>query len=240
METVMKFPVDSLSDEALRVINTRHAWVTGTADSRGRVLGRPERVLAIPDSKVAITRDRIGLSGKTVVEFGCLEGAHTVALCLLAKRVVALEARDENIARTRVRCGLYGVVPEILKMDLETHLPPPADVFFHSGVLYHLQDSVGHLLNISPLTDAMLLDTHYADAAFEEYVCPKDKKTYKCLIYGENVRVCKSGMRPFSRWLGLADLVSTLKSRFKRVEVVDDRQERNGRRATMIAVGKIA
>jgi tRNA (mo5U34)-methyltransferase len=239
MQTVMKCPVDSLSDEALREINTRHAWVTGTADSMGRILGRPERVLAIPDSKVAIAHDRIGLSGKTVVEFGCLEGAHTVALCLLAKRVVALEARDENIARTRIRCGLYGVAPEILKRDLEINLPPSADVFFHSGVLYHLQDPVGHLLNISPLTDAMLLDTHYADTPGEKYVCPKDKRTYNCLIYGEDVRVCKSGMRPFSRWLGLADLVGTLKGRFKKVEVIDDRQERNGRRATMVAIGKI-
>jgi tRNA (mo5U34)-methyltransferase len=235
----MAFPIDALDDEALREINTRHAWVTGTADSRGRVLGRPERILAIPDSKVAIARDRIGLSGKTVVEFGCLEGSHTVALCLLARHVVALEAREENIARTRIRCGLYGAVPEILKMDLETHLPPPADVFFHSGVLYHLKDPVGHLLNISPLTDAMLLDTHYADTPREKYVCPNDKKTYRCLIYREDVHSCKSGMRPFSRWLGLADLVGTLKGRFKRVEVVDDRQERNGRRATMVAIGKI-
>jgi hypothetical protein len=234
----MGYPIDQLTDQELEAVEKAHVWVTGTADSKGRILGRRGNVYPIPERRVVIAQERIGLSGKTVVEFGSLEGAHTVALCQLATRVIALEARDENIVKTRVRCGLYGASPEIVKMDVENGTPPPADVYFHSGVLYHLQDPVGHLLRVMRSASEMVVDTHHTREPNTGYTCAANGKSYPCWLYKEPSSGYKAGLRPFSRWLRLQDIVAVLGERFKKVEVARDEPERNGLRATIVATGK--
>lgn len=231
----MEAPVDKLTSAELAAYNRKYSWVTGTTDSSGRVLGYAGALYAIPERRVQIGQAKLNFTGKTVVEFGSLEGAHTVALCRLAKSVISLEARTENIEKTKVRCRLYGVSPDVRKVDLETTLPPEADVYFHSGVLYHLQDPVGHLLRIMPLAKEILLDTHHYKAANASYVCPGNQQSYPCWIFGEATEGVKAGMRSFSRWLSLADIVKTLQIRFKRVEVARNDVERNGPRATFVA-----
>lgn len=234
----MAYPIDVLTDEELLAIEKAHSWVTGTADSNKRILGRRENLFEIPERTVLIAIEKIGLAGKKVVEFGPLEGAHTVALCQVAASVIALEARDENIEKTRIRCKLYGVSAELVKMDVETQTPPEADVYFHSGVLYHLEDPVSHLIKIMGLTREIVLDTHHALEPDVSYPCTVNGKFYPCWIYQEPKKGCKAGMSPFSRWLKLKDIVTLLESRFSRVEVVRDEIERNGPRATLIASGR--
>lgn len=227
-------PLDLLTDETLKALNGRYGWVTGTPDSNGRVLGSRAALFQIPDEKVRVAEARIGLSGKTVVEFGCLEGAETIGLCRMAAGVTAIEGRPENVEKTRVRCALYDVNPVVKQADLETELPPGADVFFHSGVLYHLEDPVGHLLRICPLTRAMLLDTHHAKSPAGRYTCPVDGAEYRCGRYSE-LEHPKSGLRKTARWLGLGDITSTLGRFFSDVEVVRDEKERYGHRTTIVA-----
>jgi methyltransferase family protein len=231
-------PIDSLTDIQLEAINKRYGWLTGTRDSKGRVLGNPGVVFDIPERRVEIAHKAVCLTGKTVVEFGSLEGGHTVALCRLAGKVVCLEGRDKNIEKTRERCRLYGVTPEIVKADLEYDIPPKADVFFHSGVLYHLQDPVGHLIKLRDLTDAIVLDTHHVKDPTVKYECPIDGKLYDCWLYNEPSSNPKAGLRPFSRWLALKDIVGLLSQWFSKVEVARDEKERNGPRATIVAFGK--
>jgi hypothetical protein len=225
--------IDDLTDAELREINSRYGWTTGTLDSNGRVLGNHHLYL-IPDSKVILADKHFSLNGKTVVEFGALEGAQTVSLCRLAWRVIALESRSENIEKIRVRCGLYGAAPEILKMNVEVETPPAADVFFHCGVLYHLEDPAAHLIAISSLTSHLFLDTHYAAATESEYVSPADRRSYRFWNYREAPGHSWSGMSQFSRWLALEDIVGILKRSFRRVEVVRNEME-NYVRATVVA-----
>jgi len=227
-----RLPIDDFSDADLHALNLRHTWVTGTKDNRGRVLGRPGSIYDIPDWNVLEADRFFGLSGKSVVEFGSLEGAHTIALAQRAGAVTALEGRDENIEKTRLRLRLYGVTATVLKADIETCTPPKADLFFHSGVLYHLQDPVGHLMRLAPLSGGLLLNTHHAKTAKEEYVAP-DRKSHKCWIYKEPPQGYKAGLRPFSRWLLLEDLLGVLGSLYSRVEVLRDTVERNGPRVTI-------
>lgn len=231
----MEAPIDLLTDAELSVYNRQHRWITGTADSKGRVLGLPSRLYKIPERRIQIGHKKLNFTGKTIVEFGSLEGAHTVALARLGKSVVALEGQDKNIEKTRIRCALYGVSADVRKADLETDLPPPADLYFHSGVLYHLQDPIGHLLKIMPLTKELVLDTHHFRVASGVYKCAQDRKTYPCWIYNEPVGDVKAGLRPFSRWVSLYDIVKTLKTRFTKVEVARNEVEGNGPRATFIA-----
>jgi hypothetical protein len=235
----MADPIDGLTDQELKAIEKAHAWVTGTSDAKGRVLGRREKLFEIPEKKIIIARERIGLAGKTVVEFGSLEGAHTISLCREASRVITLEIRDENIEKTKVRCALYSVSPEIIKMNLETEVPPEADLYFHSGVFYHLQDPVGHLLKIMGRSKDLFLDTHYAPEPDASYQCAANGKVYPCWIYPEPQKGCKAGVSPFSRWLQLSDISTLLTERFRKVEIVRNELENNIPRATFLAMERI-
>lgn len=231
----MALLLDDLTDADLASLNKQYLWVTGTLDSRGRILGRKQALYPFPHPKITAALTRLDLTGKSVVEFGGLEGAHTIELCRAARDVTTIEARQANIDKLRVRCGLYGVAPKIVKADIETELPPAADVFFHSGVLYHLQDPVGHLLRICPLTRELLLDTHHTKAPNTSYVCPVNGKEYDCWVYDENKAGFKSGLREFSRWLRLRDICETLKRFFHSVELADSAMEKNGPRTTIVA-----
>lgn len=233
----MESPIDRLSDAELSVYNRKHRWITGTADAKGRILGHSKRLYKLPERRILIGHEKLNFTGKTIVEFGSLEGAHTVALARLGKSVVALEGQDANIEKTKIRCRLYGVAADVRKADLEVDLPPPADLYFHSGVLYHLQDPIGHLLKIMPLTKELVLDTHHFRASNGTYKCSQDGKTYPFWNYKEYVGDVKAGLRPFSRWVSLYDIVKTLKTRFERVEVARNEMEGNGPRATFIASG---
>lgn len=231
----MDRPVDLLSDAELQAINRKHTWVTATYDAKRRIVGtaRPDFLFEVPERRVVIARDKLGLQGKRVVEFGSLEGSHTIGLFSCGADVLALEARDENIAKTKERCRLYGFTVKVQKCDVENDPIPSADLFFHSGVLYHLQDPVRHLRRIAPLAPQILIDTHHTAKADTSYVSA-DGKAYPCWIYNEPSGGYKSGLRPISRWLLLPTLVEVLKELYSSVEVVRDEKERNGPRATLV------
>lgn len=231
----MNLPIDELSDEALEKLNKAHAWVTMTEDSKGRRLGHGERVFEIPDFRVRFVKEHFELTGKSVVEFGCLEGAHTVALSREAREVTAVEGRESNLEKARIRCNLYGVAPIFVKADVEAYVPPAADFYFHCGVLYHLKDPVTHLLRISKLTNGLFLDTHYTKEPTGSYRCSEDGKMYPCFVYGESPAAAKAGLQTIARWLRLGDILEILRERFQDVEVLRDEKERNGHRVSIVA-----
>lgn len=229
-------PIDSMDDRELNRINGAYPWITYCLDAKGRRVGKPDgQYYAMPHPLVLETDRRIGLAGKTVVEFGSLEGSHTVALSERAGRVIAVECRDSNIQKTKMRCSLFGFTPEILKLDVETQMPPPADVYYHSGVLYHLQDPIVHLHKVSESARDLVLDTHYTKTPNAKYLPAMGGRKYRCYEYPEQPKEFKAGLRRFSRWLLLDDLLEKLNEIYSSVKVHSDRSERNGPRVTIFA-----
>lgn len=229
--------MEDLSDAEITKLNGRYGWVCGTRDAKGRILGNKGRIYDIPERRVVMAEESLGLSGKTVVEFGCLEGCHTVAIARKAKHVTAIDYQDKNLAKSELRCSLYGAEADFLKVDVEAENPPPADLYFHSGVLYHLQDPISHLIRISALAKEIFLDTHHARKTGDRYIATADGKSYPFAMHGEGPHP-RAGNGSFSRWVHLDDILSTLRKTFRKVKVIRDEDERNGARVTIAATGK--
>jgi len=240
--------VDFLSDSELLQLNNILKWNCFTVDRHGRRFGRgawegkrsdPE---IIPDRRILLFNDRFNLSKRLVLEIGCFEGIHTIGLSMYAKKVIAVDARIENVVKTIVRCSLFGYHPTVFKLDvdkrpLEEKLLA-ADVAYHVGVLYHLKDPVRHLLELGGFIRAgLLLDTHYAldEEAVHSYEV--NLKPYRYKQYRESgYSDVFSGMYDHSKWLRLDDIVTILRiAGFEKVDILETRRERNGPRALLIA-----
>jgi hypothetical protein len=242
--------VDRLSDDDLATLNRMLPWQAFTADANGRPFGGSawsgKRVdpQVVPDARIERFHERFDLTGRHVLEVGCFEGIHTIALCRLAGRVTAIDARIENVVKTLVRCGLYDVQPRAFTYDVETAdetLEPllEAELCHHVGVLYHLADPVGHLLRLGGWTRrGLMLDTHVAASTdpLDDYEL--DGRRFRYRRFRESGRDdAFSGMQEHSKWLVLEDLVEALRAvaGFDRVDVVEERAERNGPRVLIFA-----
>ena len=151
-----------ISDEELDRLNALLPWSAYVVDQRGRRFGNwysPNKrsdPQPVPDPRIVELHRRVDLSNRHVLEVGCFEGIHTVALCGVAGKVTAVDGRIENVAKTLVRCGLLGCAADCFCWDVETDFPEVMprnwDVLHHIGVLYHLADPVGHLQRLLPKT----------------------------------------------------------------------------------------
>jgi tRNA (mo5U34)-methyltransferase len=242
--------VDRLSDDDLATLNRLLPWQAFTADAHGRGFGGTawsgKRVdpQALPDPRIERFHERFDLTGRHVLEVGCFEGIHTIALCRLAGRVTAIDARIENVVKTLVRCGMYDVQPRVFTYDVESSGDGledmlRADLCHHVGVLYHLADPIAHLRRLGNWTRrGVMLDTHVAAPtdALDDYEV--DGRRFRYRRFRESGREdVFSGMREHSKWLLLDDLVEALRTvaRFDRVDVVEERAERNGPRVLIFA-----
>jgi 2-polyprenyl-3-methyl-5-hydroxy-6-metoxy-1,4-benzoquinol methylase len=239
--------VDRLADAELARLNELLPWRCFTVDSHGRPFGgvawRGKRVApqVIPDPRIERFHQRFDLTNKHVLEIGCFEGVHTIALCRLAGRVTAVDARVENVVKTVVRCAFFGVRPRVFPYDVESAEDDDlirADLCHHVGVLYHLADPISHLRRLGGwISNGLMLDTHYApdEDATEEYEVAGERFRFR--RYDERGREdAFSGMRPHSKWLLLDDIAGVLRGAgFDTVEVVETRDERNGPRVLMFA-----
>jgi hypothetical protein len=242
--------IDRLSDDDLRTLNGLLPWQAFTLDGDGRPFGgtawRGKRTdpQSVPDPRVERFNERFGLAGSHVLEVGCFEGVHTLALSRLADRVTAIDSRIENVVKTIVRCALYDEHPRVFVYDLERTddlLEPMlrADVCHHIGVLYHLTDPVTHLRRLgSWIGRGLMLDTHIASPSDDLETFESDGRPYRYRRFQEAGREDPfSGMHAHSKWLLLDDLVESLRSLagFDRVDVAEQREERNGPRVLIFA-----
>jgi hypothetical protein len=239
--------VEDLSDEDLGRLNDLLPWRCFTVDARGRPLGgtawrgKRDRPETIPDRRIERFHERFDLTDKHVLEVGCFEGIHTIALCRLAQRVTAVDARVENVVKTIVRCALFDVRPRVFVYDVEEGGDDQlvrADLCHHVGVLYHLADPVSHLRRLGTWASrGVMLDTHYSrdEDATEEYEV--DGERFRFRPYRERGRGdVFSGIRPTSKWLRLDDITAVLRGAgFGAVEVAETREERNGPRVLLFA-----
>ena len=113
-----------------------------------------------------------------------------------------------------------------------------ADLVHHVGVLYHLKNPVGHLLDLGRyIKTGVMLDTHFclpAEATEVYSVAGREYAYKRYLEYGK--KEAFSGMYDHSKWLLLEDIVGCLKTAgFGKVEIIEKRDERNGPRVLLFA-----
>jgi 2-polyprenyl-3-methyl-5-hydroxy-6-metoxy-1,4-benzoquinol methylase len=240
--------INDLSDEDLNRLNDLLPWQCFTLDSNGRRFGKQasanKRNLpqVIPDRRITELNRRYPLDGLSVLEVGCFEGVHTIALAGYGANVVAIDSRIENVVKTMVRTWSFGFQATAFKCDVEQELDftkvPEVDITHHMGVLYHLVDPVTHLQKLAQKTrKALLLDTHYArdDEANKQYEVEGVFYRYKHFREGGREEAF-AGMYDHAKWLPLETLVSILKSLgFPNVDIAELRDERNGARTLIFA-----
>jgi tRNA (mo5U34)-methyltransferase len=242
--------LDRLSDDDLAALNHLLPWSCFTVDGRGRRFGdaawtgKREGPQLIPDPRIVLMHERFGLEGKHVLEIGCFEGVHTIALCQRAGRVTAVDSRTENVVKTIVRTSLYGCHPDVFPVDvdsatgIDTLAGIGADFVHHVGVLYHLLDPVRHVLALGRVAGSgVMLDTHVSAPADATEVVAVDGEQFKYRRYREQGRAdVFSGMHDHAKWLTEATLVDLLaRAGFSDVDVVERRAERHGPRVLILA-----
>jgi Nodulation protein S (NodS) len=240
--------VDPLTDDDLSRLNDILPWKAFTVDSHGRRFGgvawrgKRDQPAPVPDRRILMLNQRFGLADKHVLEFGCFEGIHTVGLMPFVSRLTAVDARIENVAKTIVRTAMYGYYPTVFVHDVDQHAthydPLTADVLHHVGVLYHLKDPVRHLLELGRyIRLGVMLDTHYALDEEARQTYQVDGRDYRYKPFQEQGRDdVFSGLGASSKWLPLGSIKELLQtSGFGEIEVVENREERNGPRVLLIA-----
>lgn len=242
------FGVDHLSNKELEELNALLPWACFVSDGQGRRFGLPTSPIKrskpqeVPDRRIVWLNERLPLRDLTVLEIGCFEGIHTIALCQHGASVKACDARVVNVVKTIARCAMFNVHPQVIVWNVEDTIPagfsPACDVIHHVGVLYHLLDPVTHLQRLAPhARRAILLDTHYTldSQTTGTYAVLGQQYAFKAYREGGK-RDPFSGMYDTARWLRLGDLVSLLQGLgFVRTEVLEQRDERNGPRCLIFA-----
>lgn len=234
-----------MTDQQLQDFQEAVAWQTGLRLPDGRVLGvegKRGKLSEGLDQRVRVVLERLEPQQKTILEFGSLEGILTTQLAGVCKQVVGLEIRPRNVIGALVRLFVHGVSNARLRLqdvrDLGDELGR-FDIAFHVGVLYHLPDPVSHLARVAEISTDLLLDTHYAadHLPLPEAELAWGSQTYRGKVWPEaGWNNAFAGVEPTAVWLYQQDLVRLLRDLgYDSVEVLDDRQERNGPRLTLLA-----
>ncbi len=237
-----------LTDEELQRLNGLLPWSCFVLDARGRTFGKSwsatkrSQPQEIPDYRIVELNRRFPLAERDVLEVGCFEGVHTVALARLARHVMAADSRIENVIKAIVRCAVLGERPFIFPWNVEDGLLPgidiSCDVLHHVGVLYHLVDPVRHLREVLPhVREAVLLDTHVATPSTASDSYTSGSEVFRYQRYREGGREEPfAGMADHAKWLCEDDAVRILlEAGFHHVDVAERRQERNGPRVLIFA-----
>lgn len=240
--------IDHLADDELRLVNRLLPWAAFVVDGRGRRFGnawsetKRNAPQVIPDPRIVELDRRFPLRSRSVLEIGCFEGIHTIALAQRAARVTAIDSRIENVVKTIVRCAMFGVNPFVVAWDVDQPPPPvldpSCDILHHVGVLYHLTDPVSHLRRMTCFVQhAIMLDTHVAPEGRADAEYESDGQRYRYYRYGEGGRAEPfAGMADHAKWLLLDDLKTVLSHcGFTQVDVASYREERNGPRVLLYA-----
>lgn len=240
--------VDHLTDDDLRLLNGLLPWRCFTLDAHGREFGvrasntKRNVPQTIPDRRIVELDRRFPLAGRSVLEVGCFEGVHTIALAQRAREVIAIDSRIENVVKTVVRTWSFGLHATCFKCDVERAadfaLVPEVDVTHHVGVLYHLTDPVGHLAKLLPRTrHFLMLDTHVAGEGEAKATYTVGGRSYPYRHFTEGGRAdAFSGMSDHAKWLPLDVLVGVIREAgFTDVDVAELRAERNGPRTLIFA-----
>jgi len=166
--------------------------------------------------------DHMDFKGKSVLELGPLEGGNTVILSRLgARRITAIEGRVENYVKCCVVKNLFGLDNVTFALGDVRSVCRDAygtfDIALVAGVLYHLDNPHILLERLSEVAEALVISTHYADAASPS---PNAKAltlttavgTYRGRSFREgSLHEINSGLQPTSFWPYEEDLMRMLR-----------------------------
>lgn len=172
------------------------------------------------------------MRGKTVLELGPLEAAHSYMLERAgAASVISIEANPEAYLKCLVVKETVGLVKtRFLCGDLIEYLrnsPPHFDAAIASGVLYHMINPVELIALLSMVTPRLYLWTHYYDAK----IISADRKLgsmftghrqtsqngfahtlYRYEYWGSfGARQFCGGSRPHAHWMSREDILACLR-----------------------------
>ncbi|WP_374349565.1 class I SAM-dependent methyltransferase [Chitinimonas sp.] len=164
-------------------------WSTAMPPASG-LQSRPGTATLFQAPQVQMAAELFGgFAGKTVLELGPLEGAHSYMLQQGgAASVTAIEANS----RAFLKCLC---IKEVFKLDRVQYLlgdfvsylrdtSQRFDIALASGVLYHMQDPLELLSLLAKASDNIVLWTHYYDAEVLN-ANPRLRKKYSPLQDGE-------------------------------------------------------
>jgi hypothetical protein len=175
------------------------------------------------------------LDGMSVIELGPLEGIHTWLLAKLgARRIVAIESNVEAYLKCLIVKELLDLKQaHFLLGDFNPYLERTDERFdlaFCAGVLYHMEDPLSMIRNLSRIADRCFVWTHYYDPA--NYHGAERKRTsvtvdgfaatYFRADYSDRAQpVFWGGNKPSNSWMTQAEILGAFRHYgFGRVEIV--------------------
>lgn len=165
-----------LPDEVLRQRLAEQQWTAHNIRLSPEVQTRPGepdfmetdlRLKAILRVLSLLYRNR--LAGLRVADLGCLEGGFSLALAQRGMDVLGIEARRKNLEKALLLKDHFGLTNlELLRDDVKNFARARQGVFdvtLALGILYHLDEPVAWLRQLSEATRGVLVvDSHYAPA----------------------------------------------------------------------------
>lgn len=229
------------------------SWFSRLPDVDGRAIVSGQLGLFADRNVVWASGQVGGLTGKSVLELGPLEGGHSYLMSSLgAKSILAIEANSRAFLKCLIAKEIYSlgnckfVLGDFNKYMAET--TERFDFCLASGVLYHMTNPPELLSLVARVSDAAMFWTQY----FDEQVIrermpllkrlrfsPAKRATYQGFTYTRHER--RYGLRlrslqfiggtaAYSCWMELDEIIAGLKFfGFKRVEIhVNDKEHVNG------------
>jgi len=229
---MMKPNPHALSPEAIQAkVKSLGDWITGfTIDGINygghyRPIG-DERVVKFISKLKALN-----LNPATILECGCLEGAHTAMLAQAFPKtsIRACDIRDDNMQKTQLHTELLGLDNiSLFKDDLDS--PKHAfdrsyDAIFCCGLLYHLRWPEIFLKNAAEKSPILWLWTVYC----AESETTLKEGTLRGKIYAEDVSHPLSAVRTESFFPTLGSLVDLIyDSGYTNIELIKKEMTANG------------
>jgi hypothetical protein len=167
------------------------------------------------------------LKGRKVIEFGPFDGYQTAGLTHLGANVTTIEARAENVVKTRAAFSALGLPVHIVMDDFHNvHVERYGrfDLAFAHGVYYHSIAPFVFLENLVSLSDNVFLGGFCATDALPA-------SGWECLRYGgRDYRVKKysetvgytAGIHDIAYFFEAQDLMAFFRSRGYTVTVISD------------------
>jgi len=130
-----------------------------------------------------------GLSGKKVLELGPLEGAHTYMMSQAGASITSIESNTISYLKCLIVKEIFGIHADFNFGDFRPFLKDCTqryDLVVASGVLYHMIDPVGLLLDMMKVSDKIGIWTHYYDS---EIVNQREELSRKLLAEPAYIKV---------------------------------------------------
>lgn len=168
------------------------------------------------------------LATRRVLEFGCFDGYQTLGLAHLGAEVTCVEARAENVVKTRAAVDAVGVSPVRICMDDFHNVTAQQygrfDLAFAHGVYYHAVQPLLFLENLTAISDNIFVGGFCAsdelpDSPWQSLADEHGEYRVKCYSEGKDFT---AGVNDVGYFFEKSDLAKFFEQREYRVTVISD------------------